>query len=239
MHCVRSRLDLQVDDAAERPAEFGRVGAGLQFELVERVDAGEHDNGLQPGFVVVDTVQHVVVIAGPLAVGRERRGRTPRQTARPVDVRAGNAAHHARHRACQVDEIPAVERQHLDLLLCHRRAEFRRRCLHQRRRAGHGHRFFNRADFEPHIDPDVLIDAEVDVLNGNRLEPRQLRGDRVFASRQRRGGVLARGIGDDHACQPGVHVLERDSRARHDGAGGIGDRTEDGARHGLCGERCG
>jgi hypothetical protein len=32
---IRSRLDLQVDDAAERPAEFSRVGAGLQLELVE------------------------------------------------------------------------------------------------------------------------------------------------------------------------------------------------------------
>ena len=38
---VGARLDLQVHDAAERAAELGRVGRGLQLELVERVDARE------------------------------------------------------------------------------------------------------------------------------------------------------------------------------------------------------
>src|SRR5205085_6927238 len=45
---VRAGLDLQVDDTAERAAEFRRVGGGLQLELVERVDAREDDDRLQP-----------------------------------------------------------------------------------------------------------------------------------------------------------------------------------------------
>src|SRR5205814_2943562 len=56
---VGARLDLQVDDAAERAAELGRVGARLQLELVERVDAREQHDRLQPRLVVVDAVEHV------------------------------------------------------------------------------------------------------------------------------------------------------------------------------------
>ena len=133
---VRARLDLQVDDAAERPAELGRVGAGLHLELVERVDAREDDDRLQPGLVVVDAVEHVVVVARPLAVGRERRRGAPGEAAGAVDVRAGDAAQDAGDGARQVDEVAAVERQRLDLLVGDRRAELGRGGLQQRRLGG-------------------------------------------------------------------------------------------------------
>ncbi len=123
---VRSRLDLQVDDAAERVAEFGGVRARLHLELVERVDAREEHDRLQPRLVVVDAVEHVAVVARALSVGRERRRRAPRQAARAVDVRARNPADHARDGARQIDEVAPVQRQRLDLLLLHRRAELRR-----------------------------------------------------------------------------------------------------------------
>ena len=70
---------------------------------------------------------------GALAVGGERRRRAPRQAAGAVDVRAGNAAQHAGDRAGQVDEIAAVERQRLDLLVADRRAQLGRRGLDERR----------------------------------------------------------------------------------------------------------
>ena len=117
-------LDLQVHDAAERPAEFGRVGRRLQLELVERIHAREDDDGLQPGLVVVDAVEHVVVVARPLAVGREGRRRAPREAARAVDVGAGDAAQDAGDRSRQADEVAAVERQRFDLRAADRRAQF-------------------------------------------------------------------------------------------------------------------
>ena len=93
---VGARLDLQVDDAAERAAEFRRIGRGLQLELVERVDAREDDDRLQPGLVVVDAVEHEVVVARALAVGRERRRGAPGEAAGAVDVGAGDSAQDAR-----------------------------------------------------------------------------------------------------------------------------------------------
>ena len=62
-----------------------------------------------------------------------------------VDIRAGNAAHDAGHRPRQVDEVAAVQRQRLDLLLVDRGAELGRGGLHQRRRAGDGHRLLDTA----------------------------------------------------------------------------------------------
>src|SRR5262249_46622121 len=49
-------LDLDVHHAAERAAELGRIRAGLQLELVERIDARKEDDRLQPGLVIIDAV---------------------------------------------------------------------------------------------------------------------------------------------------------------------------------------
>ena len=187
---VRARLDLQVDHAAERPPELGRVGRRLHLELVERVDAREDYDGLEPGLVVVHAVEHEVVVARPLAVGRERRRRAPRQAAGAVDVRAGNAAEHARDGPRQVDEVAAVQRQRLDLLVGHRRAELRRGCLQQRRLA---------------LTVIVSLIAPISSLRSMRarwstpssmfesasvLNPADLCHHGVAPGRQRRGGVL-------------------------------------------------
>ena len=68
-HDVGARLDLQIHHAAERAAELGRVGRGLQLELVEGVHTREDHHRLQPRLVVVDAVEHEVVVARALAVG--------------------------------------------------------------------------------------------------------------------------------------------------------------------------
>ena len=95
---------------------------------------GKMHDGLQPRLVVVDAVEHVVVVARALAVGRERGRRAPGEAAGAVDVRPRNAAKDARNRACQADEVAAVQRQRLDLLFVDRRPQLRRRGLEQRRR---------------------------------------------------------------------------------------------------------
>ena len=123
---VGARFDLQVHDTAERAAELGRICARLQLELVERIDAREDHYGLQPRLVVVDAVEHIVVVARPLAVRREGRRRAPGEAAGTVDVRARDAAHDARHRAREADEIPPVQRQRLDLFFLNGGSQLRR-----------------------------------------------------------------------------------------------------------------
>ena len=89
---VRTGLDLQVDYATQRAAEFRGIGGGLELELVQGIDARKDHDGLEPGLVVVDAIEHVVVVARALTVGGKRGGGTPGHAAGAVDVRARNSA---------------------------------------------------------------------------------------------------------------------------------------------------
>ncbi len=234
---VRARLDLQVHDAAERLTELGRVGAGLDLELLERVDAREDHDRLQPGLVVVDAVEHVVVVAGALAVGRERRRRAPGERARAVDVRARAAAQDAGHRARQADEVAAVEGQRLDLLLDDRGAEIGGCRLQQRRLGLDLDDLGHRPELEREVHAHPLVDADVDVREGDRLEAGQAGGHGVGARGQRRGRVLALGIGHELSLVARAVLRQRHRGAGHDGARRVLDRAEDRPADGLGAQR--
>ena len=236
-HPVGAGLDLQVDDAAERPAELGRIGRSLELELIERVDAREDDDGLQPRFVVVDAVKHVVVVARTLAVGGKRGGGAPRETTRSVDVRPRNATQHAGNRAGEVDEVAAVEGQRFDLLAADRRAQLGGGRLDQGRLGGDADRFGHRAHFVLDVDAHALIDTDLDVGERDGLEARHLRGDGVVAGRQRRSRVLAVGVCNHDPSETRSFIDDRDLRAGDDSAGGIRYRAKDGAADRLSGRR--
>ena len=230
---VRPGFDLDVHDAAERSAELRRIGAGLQLELVQRIDGGEDDDGLQPRFVVVDAVQDVVVVARALTVGREGCRGTPRQAARAVDVRARDAAHHARHGAREAHEVSTVERQLPDLLFADGRAELGRRGLDERRDADDGHGFGDGADLELHGEAEALINAEADAWDGDRLEPLKLGQERVGAGGKRWCRELAGRVGDDDSRAAGFGVSQGDGCAGKDPARIVGDGSEDRPGHRL------
>ena len=103
----------------------------------------------------------------------------------------------------------------------------------QRRLRLDGDRFGQRADLELEIDSDALVDAELDVGHGDRLEAGDFCGDRVVPGRQRRRGVFAIGVGHDDAGQFGAGVGERDVDAGHDSTRRIRHATDDRAGHGL------
>ena len=232
---VRARLELNVDDAAERPAELGRVGARLQLELVERVDAREDDDGLEPGLVVVDAVEHVVVVARPLAVRREGGRRAPGEAARAVDVGARNAAQHAGDAARQLTKLRPlsgsvpIASSPIVVPVGRLRRDERRRGFD---RDGLGHR----ADFEFQVNAHALIDADLDVRERDGAKALQLPGHGIDARRERRRGVFTVRVGDDGAGITGPGMGERDGRTRHHRAGGVGDGAENSAGHGLRGD---
>src|SRR5262249_51886416 len=230
---VLARFDLDVDDAAARPPELGGVGAGLDFELFERVYAGEDDDRVQPRFIVVHAVEQEVVVARPHAVGRERRRGAPGQAARAVYVCAGNPAQHAGQGARQLDEIAPVQRQVFDLRFVDRSAQVGALGLHQRHCALDSDRFGRRADLQLQVHARFLVDVELHVGERQLLETGHLGGNAVRAGRQRWRDIFAVRIADDDSRYAGLRVGEGDSDAGYRGAAPIVDRPEDRAAHGL------
>ena len=230
---VGARPDLQVDDAAQRLSELGGVGARLQLELVEGVDAREHHHRLEPALVVVDAVEQERVVARALPVRGERCGIAPAQAARPVDVGSDDASCDTRNRARQADEVPPVEGQVLDLGRPHRRAQIRRRRLDERVFGLHRDRVGPVADVEGQIGAHLLVHRDQD--SGQRCLPkaRRLRDERVGPGGEQRCREHPGGIGGDVACEAGRVVGQSHARARNHGTACVLDGSEDRAADGL------
>ncbi len=107
MQFVAPALDGQVYDPAHAAAEFGGVGVGLHFELLDGVDRRLHHLGAASGGgkfdrVVVDAVHDVVVLADTLPAGGET-----------ADTGAGRRLHGAPRHQREVDVVAPVQR-HVD-----------------------------------------------------------------------------------------------------------------------------
>ena len=159
---IRAGLDLDIHDAAVGPAELRGVRAGLNLEFLDRVHAGKDDHGVQIQFVVVDAIEQEVVVAGAHAIGDEGGRHAPAFVAGAIVVRTGHASRDTWNQPCQLDEVPAVQRQFLDLRLVHSDAQLRAVGLHQRDGGLHLNRFRHVADFQLQIDARLLIDVEPD-----------------------------------------------------------------------------
>ena len=197
MERVAPRLDLQVDHAAHGAPELGGVGAGLQLELVEGVHAREDHDRLQPGLVVVDAVEQVVVVAGTLAVrGEGGRGAPGQAAARRRCWRPGLPRRTPGTVRVRLHEVAAVQGQGLDLLLL--------RWWRSGRRTRSA-----RAASRPGSRPTSVICPSSSFRSMRTfwstprwmlarvtfLKPAHLRGHRVGARGQRRRGVLAVRVG--------------------------------------------
>jgi hypothetical protein len=65
VEAVRARFGDDVD-LTRATSEFGRVNAGLDLELLQRIDRWQEDIGVEVDVGVVDAVQRVVVELAPL-----------------------------------------------------------------------------------------------------------------------------------------------------------------------------
>ena len=98
--------------------------------------------------------------------------------------------------------MAAVQRNLLHRPLGHHLADRDRRGLDERRRAGDRDVFGERADAELRLDDRSLRDAEIR-MSPSDPEAVDVRDDGVAAGRQRRGDVLAGGVGDGRPLDTG------------------------------------
>ena len=127
----------------------------------------------------------------------------------PVELRVAGR-HDRRHRDADQEGVAARRRQRLERLAVEHAAGRRVRRLDERRLAGDGDRFLDRADFERDVERDELLRADDDALcSRSVLKPVSCRLQRVGARRHRREVVLPDVVGDRLARDVRRFVGER------------------------------
>ena len=222
------------DLPAGRPAEFRRVGRGLDPEFLHRVDrhqavgpalgaqarcrsgaGGPEARRRLNADVRAHAIDREVVRVGALAVDAEL-ARTARARRRQHDA--------GRHRDQRL-KAAAVERDVLDELPIDHRADRRRR-VHPRRVRGHRHRCIQPRHLEQQLHVDRVADVQHDL--------RDLRGDE--SRRVRRSAGIGRAAEAEATnvpcapqvvdrCRPVLEIDDGDANIRDDRRGFVDDRA--------------
>ena len=227
LEAVRALLDGGVDDRARRFAELGRVGAGLDAELLERVDRGLDNLGgtlLQVGGagVVVGPIEGVVVPGAGVAVGVEGGVLAqPRKLAAAWD-HAGLQQREFRVSAAEKGQVG-------ELLLIDHVAHFAGLGVEERRLADHRHFFSHGAHIQLEVGLEPFLDVELNAGTHRLLEARHLGGDDVLADLQVREGVLALAVRGFRHLEAAALLDRHHGGAGENAALAVRHRAHDGA----------
>ncbi len=207
--------------------ELGRVDAGLDLELLNRIDRRQGDVVVEVRVRVTDAVERVVVEEDALTTGGDGlRGalaaksgaRLPRRGREHVDVgRDGD----------QIQVLSAVQRQlgH-DLVLDHRTERGALR-VEQGGFTDDGHRLAERTDLQRHVHSYRLLDVDLEGRDLCGLEALQLDFQFIGAGRHSGEGVEPFRVGRGIARAPGGRVGHRDGGAGDSGTRRVCHRAGD------------
>ena len=224
---VRARLDLQIDDGAGGAAELRGVVAGLDAELFDRL-GGRHDHGeAEEERVVVDAVEHPVVLIGALAVRADRHA----ALARRHGARARRPFGGAGDEQAELNEVAPVQRQAAHLFLVDDLADRRGLGIDDRTLGDDVHGLGDVAEREREVDARDLIDVERHGRLHDPLEAGQLGGHFIAADRHVGNEVVALVVADHLLPPAGIQVDGGDGGPGHDraGAAGFGDGADQAA----------
>jgi hypothetical protein len=224
---VRAGLNLQVDHPAGRAAILGRVVAGLKAELADGLGGGDHHGQAEHDGVVVDAVDHPVVLVGRLAVDRDRRSALPGGDGRVAPaVGAGN-------QQAELHEMAAVERKLFDLGLFDQLVDRGGLRVDHRRAGGHGDGLRHLPGLKGDVDARRLVDGKLNGVGGVLLEAGHLNAHAIGAHGKRRQHVVAGTVGFHRANGVGGQVDRLDRYIRDDGSGLVADRADNAAGLGV------
>ena len=214
---VGARLGGDADRGARRAAVFRGERARHDPELVDGIDRWTRDLGAElldvgRDRVVVDPVEHEVVLERAVAMHADAAGAAGRRAARLLGI---TVTLHARHEGQQVVPVPDGQWQLGDFCLVDDLADDRGFGVDERRGPRHRDDFVHVAWRQREIDPGALPDLERQRL-GTGLETGEFGSDLVIAGQQSLGRVRAFSVCHQRRHAVGRRVLQRDGHARHD-----------------------
>ncbi len=206
-HRVRAALGHDVDHAAGCLAELGCIGVGEHLEFAHRLLAERRAHAPDARVVVVEPVDGDVVRSCALPGERQ-----PRRARRTLLRRA--VGRDTRREKREADEIPAVDRQMLNLRLRNHIRDDSTLRVNDWRVSRHEHGLLTAGDIQRQADVDEAAKRQHDVVERSGRESLQFGAHGVCARGQRRNQEMPTLIRDRAAGVVGFDVLRRDSRAR-------------------------
>ena len=225
---VRAALERDVRYGAAAEAGLRREGAGLELELLDRLDGGHErcDRAAYVGGVGAVEADHLVKLAH--AIGAHRKAALGDVTAvAPIHARALSELY-ARHQDRQLDDVAAIERQLDDLPVFDHAADRRVLGVERDRVGGDFDGFGNVADLHREVGSNLRGGFHADPAHRLCLEAVQLTADGVVAHRHVREAVIAGFVRSHGGRNTRVHVRHGHRRAGDDRAGGVRYQTLNG-----------
>ena len=194
MEQVASGLADHHDGTAVGPAVFRRVSVDVQLELLHGVDDRIESHLAGLGLQNADSVVQVLVGARPAAVD----ARQQRPTARQRDSRG------ERHEG---NEIAPIEGQSFQLRLDDVITHGAVSRFEQRGLSVHIHRLRGLAQFQFHIEPDLIADAQYDALLPVGAEAGLPDRQHILSGGQPEQMILSAVVGQDIEADAGGLIL--------------------------------
>ena len=217
MKIIRTRLVVDHDDAAVRPAIFGRVAVRVDAKFVDRIHYWEIRDLARLRLKNADAIVNVFADSRPASVDTgERRGRGKHDSWRERDER---------------NKVSSVEWKGHNFLLFHDETHGSPCRLQERRSRRYIHRFRHAAEFECEIQHDLISNVQGHAISPQCREPGLRSGDCV-SSRLQRNEVIHPVIAGGSRCFHVYAVVDQANlRLRHGQSG----RIANGARQlNLC-----
>ncbi len=232
MEGVRARFGARVD-LRDRTAELGAEDARLDLELLERIDRRQQHVAVEVEVGVLDAVERVVVVVDALAGDVQRKAVPLAAHALLSLCRRRTVRRGARNQRGQLQVVAAVQRQLDDAAVLDDRADRRVFRLDHRRVGDDRDDVGQLANLERERNSVGASDLDLDVRAFHGGKSVELGPQCIGAGRYGGEHVHPGFIGLRQARGLGVHVGQRDSDARHDGAAGINGSTGNFTRGGL------
>ena len=226
---VGSRSGDDVDEAAERASVLGEIRGVEDAEFLRRFLRRRRARQAGERLHVVGAVD----LHHGVQLGLTRKREPRRRRGSDADVRLleraaadvlaprGDAARQLH----EVDEVPAADRQRLDLRRRDDAADVHLVRLDQRRLAFHGHDFGERAEVHLEIDLRRAADGQDNAGSSSGFEVLELGAEVVGARIERCDPIAPGGIGRRRARRSGRCALQRERHAWQRSAGFIANGT--------------
>src|SRR6266571_291187 len=196
-------------------SELRGVNTGLNFELLNGVNGGEDDIGIEIRVGIIDAVEGVVVKHDALpARGYGLVGTVAALPGSGLSRPRSEGVRVGRH-GDQAQVFAAVERQFGDDLVLDHRPDGCRLGLQQVRGRGDFDSLANLSDLENHVQTQDLLYLDFEWFTDCRLETRQFRSQPVKARRNGRNGVGTRLRGYHVADYVGIDIGQGNSRSKY------------------------